>query len=372
MDNGKHRRRGNYNGHILLLTVLIGFCILAILEIAYGQAQIRMEKERLALEQENHQTVQELKQEWNSLKGDPSVGEKSAEKAGGEQSGKKAATEKKLVNTENTGETLSANTVSENTAEDEKKYDMQIVFLGDSILDRDRDLAGVAGLIGEECNAKVYNLAVGGTMAALLPDEPAGYDQWNSQGLLGVVNAILGNIDPALFDGLRAGENMRACDFSKTDYFIIEYGINDFQSGRIPQSKYLEDGEELAVRDVNTYTGALEIAVNMLRDSFPDAKIVIVSPHFCQFFNGDTFVGDAYSVNYGYGTLVDFFRSAGYVAEQHKKDNVLFFNAMEQSGIDAYTADQYLEDGIHLTEAGRRQYAGCLSRLILGDFYPEE
>ena len=58
--------------------------------------------------------------------------------------------------------------------------------------------------------------------------------------------------------------------------------------------------------------------------------------------------------------------------EQNKKNNVLIYNAMEESGIDGYNADKYLEDGIHLTTEGRIQYADYLIRIIKGDFYPQE
>ena len=54
------------------------------------------------------------------------------------------------------------------------------------------------------------------------------------------------------------------------------------------------------------------------------------------------------------------------------KNNVLIYNAMEESGIDGYNADKYLEDGIHLTTEGRIQYADYLIRIIKGDFYPQE
>ncbi len=371
MESDRHKGRGGYSASTILLAILIGFCILAIIEIIYGQAQIKMERERLALEESNRQAVQELRKEWGGLQ-EESGGSGEADGAMNikESGGTVIETEKEPVDTE---EKQAQQTLSENSGDPiDDGRDMQIVFMGDSILDGDRDQAGVASLVGGTCNARVYNLAVDGSMAALPPDEPAEYSMWDSRGLLGVVNAILGNIDPALFDGLKAGEAMKACDFSRTDYFVIEYGINDFLSGEIPRSKYLEDGEELAIRDISTYAGALDTAVNMLHSAFPDAKILIASPHFCQFFDGDTFVGDAYSVSYGYGNLVEFFRAAGYVAEQHKEDGVLFFNAMEESGIDAYTADRYLEDGVHLSEEGRRLYADCLSRQILTDFYPEE
>lgn len=383
MDNRENRnmRKRRYNTNVVLLTVMIGFCILAIIEIIYGQAQIRMQKERLALEQENHQAVQELKAEWDQLKGDPNVGTEVPATAGEEQTGGNEA-EKTLTNTEQTqnqdtsatADTSAAQpqaAVSQNTPE-EKQYAMQIVFMGDSILDNEREDHGVAALISDGCNAKVYNMSMGGTTAAVLPGEELGFDTWDSRSLLGVVHAILGDIKPDIFEGYQAGEILKQCDFSKTDYFVIEYGINDFLSQKIPQSKYQADGTTLDVLDSRTYSGALQTAVTLLQGRFPDAKIVLVAPHYCQFFNGDSFIGDAYSLNHGYGSLVEFSRCVGYVYEQNKDKNVLLYNAMEESGIDAYTADRYLEDGVHLTAEGRIQYADFLIRTIKGDFYPEE
>lgn len=370
MDNKSNMHKGKYGGNILLLITLIGFCILAIIEIFYGQAQIRMERERLALEEENHQTVQELKTEWNNLKGGPDVNTESVKEVGEEQN---SVTEpdKTLVNTGDTssGSAPAQDEKTEEQAADDKEYDMQIVVLGDSIMADGRDEnEDVATLIGEACNAKVYNLAIGGTSAALLPKEQYNFADWSSTGLLGVVNAILGNINPYVFDGYETENIIKQCDFSKTDYFVIEYGTNDFLSRQIPQSRYLENGDILGIDSTHTYAGALDGAVSMLGERFPDAKILIVSPHYCNFFEGAAFVGDAYSLNYGYGTLVDFFRVAGYVADQHKADNVLFFNAMEESGIDAYTADKYLEDGVHLSNEGRRVYADQIAARIYADF----
>lgn len=363
---------------------MIGFCILAIIEIIYGQVQVKMQKERLALEQENHQVVQELKAEWDQLKGDPNVGTEVPATAGEEQTGS-GETEKTLTNTgqaQNDAaqsttaqpagtEQAGAQTVSQNHT-DEKEYAMQIVFMGDSILDNEREDHGVAALISDACNAKVYNMSMGGTTAALLPGEQSGFDKWDSRCLLGVVHAIRGEISPDIFKGYNAEWILRECDFSKTDYFVIEYGINDFLSRKIPQSKYLENGDTLDVNDTRTYSGALQTAVTLLRDRFPEAKILLIAPHFCQIFDADTFVGDSYSVDYGYGTMVEFSRAMGYVYEQNKKNNVMFYNAMEESGIDAYNAERYLEDGIHLTTEGRELYAQYAIRLIMGDFYPQE
>lgn len=367
-------RRGKYQNNILLLTVLIGFCILALIEIAYGHAQMKVEKERLALEESNNQAVQELKQEWNQIKEGTSVVTDAEEPEEVVSSGESTETETAKV-VEKTGNEGSGETGDEEDGDlpdEAEEYDMQIVILGDSIMDNDRSESGVSAIIGEQCNAKVYNMAMGGTTAALMPTEQYNYATWDSRCLLGVVNAILGNINTEIFDDYAAGKILKECDFEETDYFIIEYGVNDFLTGQIPQSRYLEDGGTLAVDSVHTYTGALETAVMLLQDSFPDAKILLIAPHYCQIFNGTAFVGDGYSVDYGWGPLVSFARGTGYIYEQHKDENVIFFNAFEDSGIDAETADQYLEDGVHLTPEGSRVYAEYVARLLNTDFRPEE
>lgn len=375
-------RKGRQNINTLLV-ILIGFCILAIIEIVYGQAQIRVEKERLALEEQNSQTVQELKEEWQRLQEEAGVtsgGEEQTPAASVEntektpvkvmentqttQDAKKTQNEKDIKSAENKTEPVQE--------EDEKKYSMQIVIMGDSIMDGDRSESGAADIISEQLNAKVYNMSIGGTTAALLPNEQYDYNNWSSTGLLGIINAIQGNISPDVFQGYAAKEVLETCDFSKTDYFIIEYGINDFLTGKIPNSRYLENGETLSMRPSHTYTGALEDAVNTLKNSFPNAQILLVAPHYCQIFSGKTFIGDGYSLDYGYGPLINFARGTGYVAEQHKENGVLFFNAFENSGIDAGTADKYLADGVHMTPLGARVYAEKIASIIRKDYAPEE
>lgn len=366
----RNARKGRQNINTLLV-ILIGFCILAIIEIIYGQAQIRVEKERLALEEQNSQTVQELKEEWQRLQENASVTTSREEQPPVASVEKPAETPVKVM--EKTSEQKPAEEKKEPAEKkDERDYSMQVVILGDSIMDGDRTESGAADIISEQLNAKVYNMSIGGTTAALLPTESAGYEDWNSCCLLGVVNAIQGNISTDIFNGYAAKEVLETCDFSKTDYFIIEYGVNDFLTGKIPNSRYLENGDTLAVRNESTYTGALEIAITKLRSDFPNAQILVAGPHYCQIFSGKTFIGDGYSLDYGYGPLINFARGAGYVAEQHKEDGVIFFNAFESSGIDAETADEYLEDGVHMTPLGARVYAEKIASIIRSDYAPEE
>ncbi len=385
----RNGRKNRYYGKVILLCVMIGFCILALIEIIYGQEKLRLEQERIALEERNAETLQALEKvqddsnSVNAAQGTP--GNTSSEQAeitnlttagtaaadGTAQQNAGGNSDAAQQDADGNSDAAQQGADGNDDAEPEEEHAMQIVFLGDSILDSTREYDGVAYLISKNCDAKVYNLSMGGTTAALLDGESRDYNNWDSRCLLGVVKAITGEIDTQIFDNYKAGELMKICDFSKTDYFVIEYGINDFLS-KVPTSLYMENGEKRNMHAMYTYGGALEEAIGDLRNAFPDAKILLVAPHYCQFFNGQTFVGDGYSLDYGYGTLIEYARACGYVYDQHREDNVLLYNAFEVSGIDAYTADDYLEDGIHLTSEGRRKYADDLSRKIMKDFYPEE
>lgn len=367
-------RRGR-QGINTLLVVLIGFCVLAIIEIVYGQAQIKMERERLALEEQNTQTVEELKEEWRKLQdGSSVVTTQSEPEAAGSEGDPEDAPVKAVEQSkaEDTGQGETDTEESGKKEEEDSRYAMQIVILGDSIMDGDRTESGASDIIAQQLNAKVYNMAMGGTTAALMPNEQYNFATWDSRCLMGVVNAIVGNINTDIFDGYAAGEVLKTCDFEKTDYFIIEYGVNDFLTGQIPNSRYLEGGDTLAIDSTHTYTGALEDAVNRLKDKFPNAGILIIAPHYCQVFNGDTFIGDGYSLDYGYGPLITFARGAGYVVGQHEEEGVFFFNAFEDSGINAETADDYLADGVHMTPLGARVYAEKVAEIIRKDYAPEE
>lgn len=234
---------------------------------------------------------------------------------------------------------------------------LQIVFLGDSIFDNSRDGTGIPYLTAVQCEADVFNLAIAGTSATIEWDESAELGTWSSRSLCGVVNAMLKTIPTDIFAGTRAKELLDNpnIDFSQTDYFVVEYGTNDFfravrQSD--PESEY----------NLKTYAGALRYGVSNLKSLAPDATIILCSPCYAQFYHDGYMVGDGNVTNPGNGTLFDYKGTCNYVANETQ---VEFFNAYQDLGIDSYTADEYLEDGVHLTASGRQVYADALARRIL-------
>ena len=145
-------------------------------------------------------------------------------------------------------------------------------------------------------------------------------------------------------------------DFSKTDYFIVEYGTNDFLSGVTR-----DDPDEFF--NLKTYAGALRYAIANLKNIAPDATVILCSPCFAQFYGKDGYmIGDSNMLNNGTGSLFDYKGTCEYIA---KEQNALFFNAYEDLGVDSYTADPYLEDGVHFSQEGRKLYADALAKMIL-------
>lgn len=236
---------------------------------------------------------------------------------------------------------------------------LQIVFMGDSIFaSNNGDGTSIPERTAAQCDANFYNLAIAGTTAAVLRDEQFSWEEWESIGLLGIVYSITGNISTDVFNGyaVKSILDNPDVDFSQTDYFVIEYGTNDFLSA-IPLDSDSRDDH------ARTYVGALRDAVSALKRYAPDATIILCSPMYSRFFNGDGWmIGDGNGTNNGYGTLFDYKGFCEYVANEQQ---VLFFNAYQDLDINGYTAEEYLEDGIHLTDSGRQLYADTLSRIIL-------
>lgn len=235
--------------------------------------------------------------------------------------------------------------------------ELQLVFLGDSIFDNNRDGTGVPFLTAEQCKADVYNLAIGGMSAAIEEDESTENEKWTSTSFVGMVKVLEGNVSGDIFQGTRAGEllNNPDIDFSQTDYFIVEYGTNDFFRG----VRRNDPDDEFNMR---TYAGALRYGVCNLCDVAPDATIILCSPMYAQFYHDGYMIGDGNITNNGNGTLFDYKGTCNAIANETQ---VEFFNAYQDLGIDGYTADEYLEDGVHLSEAGRRLYADALAKMIL-------
>ena len=242
----------------------------------------------------------------------------------------------------------------EEQAEEEDK--LNIVVFGDSIWDMDRGDTGIAAQLAGYMNANVYNCAIGGTRATLKEGESdMNYDTWDSTSLTGMCYVMRGMVDTNFLEGYPAGGVIRNIDPATVDYYIIAYGLNDYFSG----APIAVSGSDTF--DPHGYTGALNNALELLKGASPNAQFLLISPTYCQFYENGYMVTDSNMKDYGQGTLSDYANACRNVAEMK---GTLYIDAYTTMGINIYTAEEYLEDGVHLTEAGRTLYARAVSSCL--------
>ena len=255
-----------------------------------------------------------------------------------------------------TGQMLAKANVGQRLAEHEK---VQIVVLGDSIWDYWRGMEGIdAGEEGIDYRlsqiipSNIYNLSIGGSSAALLKNGEE-KEVWNAQSLNAMVDMVTGQAPVTLSKEKAAAEIISKPDYSKTDYFVIAYGLNDYFSGVQIES---EDAE-----DLYTYKGAIRRAVKRLREYYAQAEIVLVAPNYCEFYDEET---NSNQKDFGSGVGADYAKAMQELSEEL---NTLFLNSYERLNIRFYNDTIYLRDGVHLTEKGRIRYAKELAKVLIGD-----
>ncbi len=233
---------------------------------------------------------------------------------------------------------------------------MQIVVFGDSQFGNYLDVNGIAARLSRDCQANVYNLAMGGTTCALLPGETEDSD---STSFFGMARAVAGLQDPDFLkeDHPYTYSVFEGCDFSKTDVFVVEYGVNDWF--RVTP---LTGGSR-----VRSVFGALDMGIGYLMKAYPDAKFVVCDPTYAQFFDGSTgaYLGDGNVLSNGSYCLVDIANGIESYASTAMKDVVYATGMYHDLGINSTNAADYLEDGIHMNDAGRKIYTERLARFII-------
>lgn len=212
----------------------------------------------------------------------------------------------------------------------------KIVVFGDSIWNDARGADGVSEQLMEMTGCTVYNCAIGGTSAALVGENPDNIRNWDDQSFNGMVY-VANKVLPAewVLEGTIACEVIEQVDFTTIDYILVSYGLNDFFSNVpvYPEFYY----------DINSYIGALRNGILHLREHYPQARIVLVTPTYTQLFEGER--------QYRIGDYVEAMRGVSVEMNAGLAD---MFHIM---GEDATSRIEHLDDGVHLSAEGRTIYA---------------
>ena len=233
--------------------------------------------------------------------------------------------------------TISGNAaVANNSLEEMAEEDVtKIVVFGDSIWDSERGEDGISERVMEQLDVVIYNCAVGGTAAAI-DGEAQSWDNWTSDsfnGMMYIANDIISAKE--LIPETDAYDVITKVDFNEVDYVIVSYGLNDYFSDIPihPQTYY----------DTASYVGALRHGVQKLREEYPQLKFILTSPTYCEWFKGER--------QFELGAYTEAARGVA------KEMDTYFLDMYHALGKTPEEKMEYLSDGVHLNEEGRRLYA---------------
>lgn len=242
---------------------------------------------------------------------------------------------------------------------EEKTLEYDIVMLGDSVLGNTWGEVSVDTVLAKRLGKTVFNGAFGGSNMSVSTEwlwgslsgmewcmvklaEAIAYEDWKSQEAAMHYADSFRDVNLQVLDyfGERM-EQLMQIDFSKAEILIIEHGTNDYNSG-----KRLDNPKDLY--DVTTFGGGLRYSLRLLREKYPDLRIVLVSPIYCALGTGEN--NQCYQVSYGEGSTLDAYVE---LEKQIAKElGVEWIDAYHRSGIWEDNAERYLRDGLHPTTEG--------------------
>ncbi len=254
----------------------------------------------------------------------------------------------------------------------QKKLQYDIVVLGDSIIGNVfTGEEAVTDYIEKRLQKKVFRGAFGGSSMSASDENLWGsvssyewsmvklaqaiaYDDWKSQ-KAAMAQAVgyqkVNNQALSYFGDTMA--TLQQIDFAQVEVLLIEHGTNDYNAG-------IKVDNPADPYDITTFGGALRESLRMLQESYPEMRIVIVSPIYCVL--GADLEKTCDNTKYGVGGYLEEYVMIE--CEIAKEFQVEWIDAYHESGIDKDTFKDYLSDGLHLNEAGRELLGNYLAEYL--------
>ncbi len=148
-------------------------------------------------------------------------------------------------------------------------------------------------------------------------------------------------------------DELEALDMSAVDTLVLFYDGSDYQADRHVTDPSYE-------MNTSTYVGALSSSLKMFQETYPQVRIIVLSPTYMQFVdeNGELQNGDTY--NSGNGAMPNYLLNLIDVTQEYSVtviDN--YYGSISE---DNYK--KYLDDAIHLNKKGREIIADRLAAIL--------
>ena len=237
-----------------------------------------------------------------------------------------------------------------------------IVFFGNAPFADDRDSAdSLANLIGASTKATIYNVSVSGSYlaadGATLSSSIAPLDAFNFYWLTtafclrnndyiyqDIFQTLGDNLPP---DGMEAYNTLLSIDFSTVDVIAIMYDGADYLAGH---NMYSDDNDT----DIQQFTGNLEAGLELIKQTYPDIRIIVMSPTYAYAVDEDGNYVSSDQYRYGNQDVL-----STYVIKEYEscyRQYVTFIDNLYGT-VTEDNASDYLTDNIHLNLEGRKKVA---------------
>lgn len=240
--------------------------------------------------------------------------------------------------------------------EKEEKTQVDILFLGDSLIGQYRDETSIPYLVGQALGKTTFNGAFGGSTMTWYPNYESDYYQRSGLNFPALVQAMVTDDfgvqksvsinEPGTEDFPTVIENMSNIDFGTVETIIIEYGTNDYFSGA-----NIECGSE-----ERTFKGSFSIGISNLKEQYPHLRVVVIGPTYNWYYMTEQ---SCEEIEFGGGYLSVYVRTLEELCEEYQVEFVDLYDLYDQE-LNIYEGAIYVTDGIHPNEYGRKLIANAI------------
>ena len=246
------------------------------------------------------------------------------------------------------------------------KKQVDILFLGDSLIGQYRDETSIPYLVEKELGMTAFNGAFGGTSYAKLNLEDKSTFQKDGLNFPSLARAISYEdfgVQQSVYIRESATEHfpqvvdeLEQIDARELKYLIIEYGMNDYFAG-VPLENPKDGYDEYTV------AGALRSALKVLRKSLPDLQIILISPTYNWYLNTQE---NCENKDFGGGYMPEYVNTIAEVAAEFDVGYMDIYTDFypNKTNQDAMI---YTEDGVHPNPEGRKKIAEAIVDYIEND-----